>query len=107
MWRTYLRAASISGNRSMRAPPCAMQVSFTPVLPKTRIGISPAVPLARTAGAPKPRPAKAVPTKLLLFIRISPLEIELGAELQHASDARRGYCPESLGRFPCRVETNG
>ena len=57
----------------MRAPPCAMIVTFAPVLPYSFIGMSPDLGLAGFAYAPvRLVPVKAPPTNVLRFI-ISPL----------------------------------
>src|SRR5437879_317786 len=103
--RTYFRASSMLGSKSIRAPPCAMTVSLTPVLPKVRIGMSPAFSAAFAGGVFIAIPANAPPTKLLLRMVIL-LEVEFCAKLQHAADTGSRDGAEAL-RGPCGgIEAN-
>src|SRR5271165_4684875 len=71
--RTCAAAVGISGWRSIRAPPCAMMLTFTPVLPKVVVGMSPAFIFSVLANAPLiDRPVSALPTNVRLFMDSSP-----------------------------------
>src|SRR5207244_10723836 len=76
-----------------------------PVLPKVRIGMSPAFSAAFAGGVFIAIPANAPPTKLLLRMVIL-LEVEFCAKLQHAADTGSRDGAEAL-RGPCGgIEAN-
>src|SRR5438067_13772632 len=104
-WRTYFRASSMLGSKSIRAPPCAMTVSLTPVLPKVRIGMSPAFAAAFAGGVLIAIPANAPPTKLLLRMVIL-LEIKFCARLQHAAYTGSSNGGEALRGPSGAIEAN-